>query len=99
MGPSRREGPAVARRYEGPLVSERPIVGLATTELPTVIVNGENGYVATDVDMLIEQMRSLLADPAHARQLGEGARRTALERFGIERFKRDWDNLLSEVAS
>jgi hypothetical protein len=76
-----------------------PIVGLATTELPTVIVNGENGYVATDVDMLIEQMRLLLADPAHARRLGEGARRTALERFGIERFKRDWDNVLREVAS
>lgn len=75
-----------------------PIVGLATTELPTVIVNGENGYVATDVDELVERMRALLADPAEARRLGEGARRTALERFGIERFVRDWDNLLREVT-
>ncbi len=75
-----------------------PIIGLATTELPTVIVNGENGYIATDVDMLVDQMRALLADPAEARRLGEGARRTALERFGIERFVRDWDNLLREVA-
>ena len=76
-----------------------PIIGLATTELSTVIVNGENGYVGADVDVLIEQMRGLLRDPGEARRLGENARRTALERFGIERFARDWDNLLSEVAS
>ncbi|MGN6666930.1 MAG: glycosyltransferase [Trinickia sp.] len=75
-----------------------PIVGLATTELPTVIVNGENGYVATDVEALVEQMRALMKDPAEARRLGEGARRTALERFGIDRFARDWDNVLREVA-
>ncbi|HEX7682982.1 MAG TPA: glycosyltransferase family 4 protein [Trinickia sp.] len=76
-----------------------PIVGLATTELPTVVVDGENGYVATDVDSLVERMRALLADPNEARRLGENARRTALERFGIGRFVRDWDTLLREVAS
>lgn len=75
-----------------------PIIGLASTELSTVIVNGENGYVATDVDRLVEHMRALLANPAEARRLGDGARRTALERFGIERFVRDWDSLLREVA-
>ncbi|CAB3716473.1 glycosyltransferase [Trinickia soli] len=75
-----------------------PIVGLASTELPTVIVNGENGYVATDVDVLVERMRALLADPGEARRLGEGARRTALERFGIARFVKDWDTVLREVA-
>ena len=75
-----------------------PIIGLATTELSTVIVNGENGYVSTDVDALIEHMQALLKDPEQARRLGEGARRTALERFGIDRFVRDWDALLREVA-
>ncbi|MGG1947940.1 glycosyltransferase family 4 protein [Trinickia sp. NRRL B-1857] len=75
-----------------------PIVGLASTELPTVIVNGENGYVATDVDGLVEHMRALLADPREARRLGEGARRTALERFNIDRFVRDWHAVLREVA-
>ena len=63
-----------------------------------MIVNGENGYVATDVDVLVERMRALLADPGEARRLGEGARRTALERFGIARFVKDWDTVLREVA-
>jgi glycosyltransferase involved in cell wall biosynthesis len=68
-----------------------PIVGLATTELPTVIRNGENGFVDTRLDRLVDAMRRLLADPGLARELGAAARRTALERFGIERFVRDWD--------
>jgi glycosyltransferase involved in cell wall biosynthesis len=75
-----------------------PIVGLATTELVTVIRNGENGFLDTRLERLIEAMRRLLADPAEARRLGEAARATALERFGIERFVADWERALRRVA-
>ncbi|OQW45668.1 MAG: transferase [Proteobacteria bacterium SG_bin6] len=76
-----------------------PIVGLATTELPTIISNGENGFIATSEAELHDAMRRLLADPGLARALGEGARATALARFGIERFAHDWDQLLRHVAA
>jgi len=75
-----------------------PIVGLATTEMAAAIENGVSGYVHTDEARLIDVMRELLVDPAEARRLGEGARRAAQERFGIERFARDWDEALREVA-
>jgi hypothetical protein len=75
-----------------------PIVGLATTEMATVIENGVSGYVDTNIDTIVEQMRNLLADPREARRMGEGARRVALERFGIERFARDWDAAFRLVA-
>ncbi len=75
-----------------------PIVGLATTELVTVIENGVHGYVDTDVRRLIEPMRRLLEEPALARRLGENARRRALERFGIERFTRDWEETFAHIA-
>jgi hypothetical protein len=68
-----------------------PIVGLATTEMATAVENGVSGHVDTDVGRLVDVMRGLLADPAEARRLGEGARRRALERFSIERFARDWE--------
>ncbi|MDB5998553.1 MAG: transferase [Rhizobacter sp.] len=77
----------------------QPIVGLATTELVTVIRNGENGYVDTRLDALVGHMKALLKDPALARKLGEEARRTAFERFGIERFVADWLATLKTVAS
>jgi glycosyltransferase involved in cell wall biosynthesis len=75
-----------------------PIVGLATTEMPTVIVNGVNGWLETRPERLVEVMRRLIAEPELARQWGNAARRTATERFGIERFAADWDRLLTRVA-
>jgi len=75
-----------------------PVVGLATTEMATVIRNGVSGYIDTNVDTLIARMQELIADPAHARRLGEGARRTARERFGIERFADDWDKTFRFVT-
>lgn len=75
-----------------------PIVGLATTEMAMTIENGVSGYIDTDVDRLIERMQELIADPARARELGQGARRRALERFHIDRFISDWDRTLREVC-
>uniref|UniRef100_A0A831TDW4 Glycosyltransferase n=1 Tax=Thermorudis peleae TaxID=1382356 RepID=A0A831TDW4_9BACT len=71
-----------------------PIVALATTELPTVIRHGENGFISNDLAVLTEAMRALLADPDLARRLGENARATARARFGLERFRRDWQRAL-----
>jgi glycosyltransferase involved in cell wall biosynthesis len=76
-----------------------PVVGLATTEMATVIRNGESGHVDTNVEALIERMRGLLSDPAEAARLGEGARRVALERFNIGRFVEDWNRVLAEVTN
>lgn len=75
-----------------------PILGLATTEMVTVVENGVSGLLATDPARLIEPMRDLLRDPAEARRLGEGARRVALERFNIRRFARDWEQTFAEAV-
>ena len=75
-----------------------PIVGLATTELVSVVRNGENGFVDTRLDVLVAAMRTLLAEPELARQLGAAARATALERFGIGRFVADWMDAIASVA-
>ncbi len=75
-----------------------PVVGLATTELVTVVENGESGWIDTRLEALIEHMNALLASPAEARRLGEGARRTAVERFGIDRFARDWAEAFALVT-
>ncbi len=75
-----------------------PVVGLATTEMVTTVENGVSGFLDTRVTGLMDCMRELLADPAEARRLGEGARRTAQERFNIRRFIRDWDEAFAEVT-
>jgi hypothetical protein len=75
-----------------------PIVGLATTELTRILENGRSGYVSTDVDELAQVMQDLIAHPAEARRLGDGARRVALERFRIDRFAADWSAAFAQVT-
>jgi hypothetical protein len=75
-----------------------PIVGLATTEMATVVEDGVSGFVSTDVGRLIDAMRHLLTDPGEARRLGEHARRAASERFSVERFAREWEDTFATVA-
>lgn len=75
-----------------------PIVGFAATELVTVIRNGESGYLDTEPANLVAAMRKLIAEPELARHLGEGARREAQSRFGINRFIHDWLRVFNEVT-
>lgn len=75
-----------------------PVIGLATTEMATVVENGVSGYVDTDTNRLVEMMAMLLANPLEARWLGRGARKRALERFNIQRFADDWDITLAQAV-
>lgn len=75
-----------------------PVVGLATTEMSTVVANGVTGWVDTDPERLVAVMRDLLDDPELARRWGQAARTTALARFGIERFVADWNDALAQVT-
>ncbi len=76
-----------------------PIVGLQTTELTSVIESGVHGYVALNPDNLIGCMDKLIESPKLAAVLGANARRAALDRFGIDRFAQDWEQLFVAVCS
>lgn len=72
------------------MMAGMPMIGLATTEMVTAVKNDYSGYVDTNVDALIQKMDLLLQDKEKAKELGKGARQTALERFNINRFTEDW---------
>jgi glycosyltransferase involved in cell wall biosynthesis len=75
-----------------------PVVALATTEAPDAVPPAA-GVLSTRVDRLAQGARDLLADPDRAREAGLAARAAALERFGLQRFLDDWDDLLEAVVS
>ena len=77
----------------------QPVVGLATTELATVIRSGENGYIDNRPEALADTMGRLLRDPGLAREWGERGRQLARERFNIDRFVADWMQVLHEVTT
>lgn len=75
-----------------------PIVGLATTEMVSVVDNGKTGWVSADLRQLVDRMQDLLADRSLAERMSIAARREARRRFAIGRFVADWDELLRDVA-
>jgi glycosyltransferase involved in cell wall biosynthesis len=76
-----------------------PVVGLATTELPTVLEHGRSGLLTTDADALAGLVRRLLDDPGLAARIGRAGRRVARARFGMTRFRADWDRVLRGLAT
>jgi glycosyltransferase involved in cell wall biosynthesis len=74
-----------------------PVVGLATTELSSVIQNDKSGFIHTDLNYLIDKMKLLLENKELAVQLGKEGRSTAMERFNIERFTKEWKELFMQT--
>ena len=74
-----------------------PVVALATTEVVEA-VPAEAGAVSTRPERLWAAVREFLHDEDAARLAGKAARAAALERYGLERFLRDWNVLLAEVT-
>ena len=76
-----------------------PVVGLATTELPTIVTDGVDGFVSNDVDHLVDVMRTLLDDADLATRVGAAAHDTALRRFSLGRFTAAWESVLESVCA
>ncbi|WP_117215100.1 glycosyltransferase [Allorhizocola rhizosphaerae] len=73
-----------------------PVVALATTEAVEAIPP-EAGIISTQVDVLRQAIAWLMNDAPAAKALGERAREAAVQRYGLDRFLADWDQLLKEV--
>jgi glycosyltransferase involved in cell wall biosynthesis len=75
-----------------------PVVGMATTEMPTVFTNKTNGIIHTDIHYLISEMQKLIDDRDYAARIGAAGRQTALERFNVRRFTDDWESVFRTVT-
>jgi hypothetical protein len=75
-----------------------PVVGLATTELATVVRNDREGFIHTDLDQVVGFGHRLLEDRQLALELGANARQLVSRRFGMDRFAEDWSRLLEACA-
>jgi glycosyltransferase involved in cell wall biosynthesis len=74
-----------------------PIAALATTEVPEAVPSSA-GVVSNRIDLVTAGLRRFIADEEHAHACGIAARAAALERYGLERFLADWDDLLEDVG-
>lgn len=75
------------------------IVTTATCEIPTIIKNGENGFITNDKKEIRQYLELLLKDEKLAEKLGNAARQTIIERFGLNRFLKDWAKIFEKAIS
>lgn len=76
-----------------------PVVGLATTVLPTIIENEVSGFVHSDLNYLIAKMQVLMNDAPLAIQIGTKAHEQAAELFSSNRFLSAWNQLFTRAAA
>jgi len=74
-----------------------PVVAVASTDAPAAVPD-RAGVLATRTVDLRDGVRRFLRDPELARATGQAARAHALRRYGLDRFLREWDELLAATV-
>jgi hypothetical protein len=74
-----------------------PVVALATTDVPDALP--PEGFISTNVQVLVEHVRQMISEPEEATRRGKHARAWALDRYGLGRFLNDWDRTMEEVCA
>ena len=75
-----------------------PVLCFAVTEHPRVIQDGVTGFISSNLEELVDKMHILLRDPKLAAEIGRRGQQVARERYNLQRFVRDWDQVLRQVA-
>ncbi len=77
-----------------------PILAMSTGGTSEILTDGQNGaLVSPEVEAFARRLWELLADPAGRRRLGEGARRTARERFAAPVVAEQVEHLYEHLAA
>jgi glycosyltransferase involved in cell wall biosynthesis len=63
-----------------------PLIGEDVGSVSEVIQSDINGYLTYDLDSRIKAIQKLASDPQQLHQMGEAAKKTAAELFGVEQF-------------
>jgi|MDSZ01.2.fsa_nt_gb glycosyltransferase involved in cell wall biosynthesis len=73
------------------------VVTTATCMIPEIIEQGQNGFMSNDENELAEYVQRLLDDPNLAKEMGDSARQTILEKFSEEKFINNWNTTFDKV--
>tara|TARA_R110000824_G_scaffold50464_3_gene140897 strand:+ start:5294 stop:6325 length:1032 start_codon:yes stop_codon:yes gene_type:complete len=75
------------------------VVSTANCMIPEIIENGKNGLISNDPQELRGFLELLLKDEDLAKELGENARKTIVERYNLETFVDNWNNLFYSTVN
>jgi trehalose synthase len=68
----------------------RPLIGGDVGGIPLQIVDGESGFLVSDVEQCAQRSLEILADPGLGKRLGRAGKEAARKLFLMPRLLRDW---------
>ena len=69
------------------------IVSTENCMIPEIVEHGKNGFMSNDEQELRQYAEKLINDPELARELGNNAQKTILEKYNQDKFVGKWNNL------
>ena len=73
------------------------VVTAATCEIPEIIEHGKNAFMSNDEKELRGYIKKLLENQQLREDMGKAARQTILEKFSMDTFISNWNNLFSQA--
>ena len=67
--------------------------------IPEIIQHGVNGFISNDMDELRETLILLLNNPDIAERVGKEARATILDKFNVDMFVENWNQIFSRASN
>jgi trehalose synthase len=77
----------------------RPLIGGDVGGIPLQVVDGESGFLVSDVEECAQRSLEILADPSLGKQLGRAGKEIARKRFLTPRLLRDWLELFEGLEA
>lgn len=74
------------------------VVSTATCMIPEIIEHGKNGLISNDPNELRGFLEMLLQNEDLAQKLGNEARKTVCEKYNLQKFVDNWNNLLYDTV-
>jgi trehalose synthase len=77
----------------------RPLIGGDVGGIPLQVVDGESGFLVSDVDQCAQRSIEILDDPGLGKRLGRAGKESARKRFLMPRLLRDWLELFEAIEA
>lgn len=74
------------------------VVSTNTCMIPEFIEHGVNGFMGSNAAELRHYVDLLRKDDSLARKMGEAARKTIVEKFSLDRFVKEWNQVFEEAV-
>lgn len=75
------------------------VVSTNTCAIPEIITHGVNGFLSNDVNELREYIKLVNSDDKLREQISNNARQTILDRFNLDRFVANWNDIFYSTIS